>query len=224
MGGSNGKTPKPFEIPLSCLVSMLDYPELQIPWTAGSLEDYSEFHKIGFNIYKLINNKAKLTTGFPGLIFVDRQVTNFENFSGKSRFKKSIDIGTSHWPIKNKIFWLPTITNYLKDYGCKNDSCGYTSERKGNVTLHEETCTSVTIVSAKERIILLTVMYFVNNILNFFWVNTNLLSFKKQKLYGKPKHFMDELIEKKNLPKEFRDFTIDNFLTYDIEVVQKRIF
>jgi len=32
---------------------------------------------------------------------------------------------------------------------------------------------------------------------------------------------MDELIQKKNLSEEFRDFTIDNFLTFDIEVVQK---
>ena len=32
---------------------------------------------------------------------------------------------------------------------------------------------------------------------------------------------MDELIQKKNLSEEFRNFTIDNFLTFDIEVVQK---
>jgi len=68
MGGTNGKTPKPFEIPLDCLVSMFNYPELQVPWTMKSLEDYGELNKIGFNIYKLMNNKAKLSTGFPGLI------------------------------------------------------------------------------------------------------------------------------------------------------------
>ena len=66
MGGTNGKTPKPYEIPLNCLVSMFNYPELQVPWTMKSLEDYSDLNKIGFNIYKLINNKAKLSTGFPG--------------------------------------------------------------------------------------------------------------------------------------------------------------
>ena len=44
---------------------------------------------------------------------------------------------------------------------------------------------------------------------------------KRVKTYGKPKHFLDELIQKKNLSEEFRDFTIDNFLTFDIEVVQK---
>ena len=32
---------------------------------------------------------------------------------------------------------------------------------------------------------------------------------------------MDDLIENKNLPEEFRDFTVDHFLSYDIEVVQK---
>ena len=63
-----GKSPQPYQIPLNCLVSMFDYPELQMPWTMKSLEDYSELNKIGFNIYKLINNKAKLSSAFPGLI------------------------------------------------------------------------------------------------------------------------------------------------------------
>ena len=34
---------------------------------------------------------------------------------------------------------------------------------------------------------------------------------------------MDDLIENKNLSEEFRDFTIDQFLTFDIEVVQKNV-
>ena len=32
---------------------------------------------------------------------------------------------------------------------------------------------------------------------------------------------MDDLIENKNLSEEFRNFTVDNFITFDIEVVQK---
>ena len=34
---------------------------------------------------------------------------------------------------------------------------------------------------------------------------------------------MDELIENETLPKELSDFTIDHFITYDIEVVQKTV-
>jgi len=87
----------------------------------------------------------------------------FVKFLGKSRFKNSIDIGSTHWPSKNKIFWLPSIANYLKDHECKNDKCGYTSERKGNVSQHEETCSSETLVFAKELIrILLNIIDFVN--------------------------------------------------------------
>ena len=80
MEGPNGKTPKPFEIPLNCLVSMLNYPELQMPWTAESLEDYSELNKIGFNIYKLVSNKAKLAPRFPGLILSINVSLNFKYF------------------------------------------------------------------------------------------------------------------------------------------------
>ena len=32
---------------------------------------------------------------------------------------------------------------------------------------------------------------------------------------------MDDLIENKNLSEEFRDFSVDHFLCFDIEVVQK---
>ena len=80
MAGPNGKTPTPFEIPLSCLVSMFNYPELQIPWTAESLEDYSELNEIGFNIYKLVSNKAKLAPRFPGLILSINVSLNFKYF------------------------------------------------------------------------------------------------------------------------------------------------
>ena len=80
MAGPNGKTPTPFEIPLSCLVSMFNYPELQTPWTAKSLEDYSELNEIGFNIYKLVGNKAKLAPRFPGLILSVNVTLNFKNF------------------------------------------------------------------------------------------------------------------------------------------------
>ena len=80
MEGPNGKTPKPFEIPLNCLVSMLNYPELQMPWTAESLEDYSSLNEIGFNIYKLDHNKAKLSPRFPGLILSVNVSLNFKKF------------------------------------------------------------------------------------------------------------------------------------------------
>ena len=34
---------------------------------------------------------------------------------------------------------------------------------------------------------------------------------------------MDELIQEKTLPESFKTFTIDHFLTFDIEVVQKDV-
>ena len=152
MRGTNGKVPQPYEIPLNCLISMFGYPELQMPWTMNSLEKYSELYKIGFNFYKLNNNKAKLSSEFPGLTLQTSILYNFQNFIGKSRFKQSIDIGTSHWPRKGKIFWLPTIANYLKDHECKNEKCGYTSDRKNNMSQHEEICTSESLVFAQELI------------------------------------------------------------------------
>ena len=59
--------PQPYEIPLPCLISMLNLPTLQTPWTAESLEQYSELHEIGFNIYHLKNNKATVSPNFPGI-------------------------------------------------------------------------------------------------------------------------------------------------------------
>ena len=57
--------------------------------------------------------------------------------------------------------------------------------------------------------------YFVNIFVLTFFI------YLKQISYGKPKYLMDELIKKKNLPEKFRDFKVDQFLTFDIEVVQK---
>ena len=45
----------------------------------------------------------------------------------------------------------------------------------------------------------------------------------KQTTYGAGYNMIDELIENETLPEELRDFTIDHFVTYDIEVVQKDI-
>ena len=43
----------------------------------------------------------------------------------------------------------------------------------------------------------------------------------KQTTYGFKYNMMDDLIQAKTLPESFLDFTIDHFLTFDIEVVQK---
>ena len=56
----------PFEIPLTCLVSLFDLPPIPSSWTPDSLEDYSESNQIGFNIYKLTGNKAERSINFPG--------------------------------------------------------------------------------------------------------------------------------------------------------------
>ena len=58
--------PMPYEIPLSCLISLLNFPKLQTPWTAETLEEYSELHQIGFNIHRLKNKRASLSPNFPG--------------------------------------------------------------------------------------------------------------------------------------------------------------
>ena len=39
--------------------------------------------------------------------------------------------------------------------------------------------------------------------------------------YGIPYNMIDELIQNEILPESLRDFTIDHFMTFDIEVVQK---
>ena len=41
--------------------------------------------------------------------------------------------------------------------------------------------------------------------------------------YGEPKNMISQLIEEEILSEELRDFTVDNFLTYDIEVVQNNV-
>ena len=68
------KGPMPYPIPLTCLVSLFKFPKLQLSWSSDSLEDYSELYEIGFNIFKIENNKARMSVYFPGLIL---QYKNF---------------------------------------------------------------------------------------------------------------------------------------------------
>ena len=56
----------PFEIPLTCLVSLFNLPAIPPSWTHYILDAYSENHQFGFNIYKLSGNKAELSITFPG--------------------------------------------------------------------------------------------------------------------------------------------------------------
>ena len=62
------KGPMPYPIPLTCLCSIYKFPKLQKSWTPDILEDYSERYEIGFNIFKLDNNRAKQSVDVPGLI------------------------------------------------------------------------------------------------------------------------------------------------------------
>ena len=69
----------------------------------------------------------------------------------------------------------------------------YQPTRNDNMKTHEETCKVETTVIAD------------------------------QQPYGKPSNFVDDLIKDGILSDEMRNFSIDHFCVYDIEVVQKSI-
>ena len=60
----------PFEIPLNCLLSLYRLPMIQSPWNEDDLDDYSERENFGFNIFKLVGNKAELSPNFPGKLIL----------------------------------------------------------------------------------------------------------------------------------------------------------
>ena len=136
----------PYQIPLSCLVSLLNLPPIAPSWTPEILDDYSEKHQFGFNIYKLLGNKAELSIHFPGE--TDLYNLSLVKILGESRFQKSVTIGARDWP-SNNIYWLPAAKNIKMKYQCKKPDCGYNSNRSNNVKQHEEVCKTETVVSAK---------------------------------------------------------------------------
>lgn len=92
-----------------------------------------------------------------------------------------------------KIFWLPSHRNLPQKLTCINENCFYQPTRNDNMKTHEETCSVETVVTAD------------------------------QQPYGKPNDMIDELIRNEILSEEMRNFSIDHFCVYDIEVVQKDI-
>ena len=60
------KSLTPYEIPLSCLLSLYKQPPIGSRWNEEELDDYSERHQFGFNIYRLMGNKAEFSVNFPG--------------------------------------------------------------------------------------------------------------------------------------------------------------
>ena len=57
------KSLTPYEIPINCLLSLYKLPPVQ---SIEDLEEYSELHQFGFNIYRLMGNKAEFSPNFPG--------------------------------------------------------------------------------------------------------------------------------------------------------------
>ena len=76
------KSLTPYEIPLSCLLSLLKLPSIGSPWNEDDLEDYSERHQFGFNIYRLIGNKAEFSANFPGKTYLKKLVPIFRTKNG----------------------------------------------------------------------------------------------------------------------------------------------
>ena len=104
-----------------------------------------------------------------------------------------MNIGAKQWP-SDKIYWLPNHQNLPKQLTCtKNESCFYQPTRNDNMKAHEETCKVETTVIAD------------------------------QQPYGKPSNFIDDLIKADILSEDMKNFSIDHFCVYDIEVVQKSI-
>ena len=68
------KSLTPYEIPLNCLLSLYKLPPIGLRWSAEELEDYSELHQFGFNIYRLMGNKAEFSPNFPGKYQVTKPV------------------------------------------------------------------------------------------------------------------------------------------------------
>ena len=60
------KSLTPYEIPLNSLLSLYKLPQIGLPWNEDDLEAYSEQHQFGFNIYRLMGNKAEFSVNFPG--------------------------------------------------------------------------------------------------------------------------------------------------------------
>ena len=79
----------------------------------------------------------------------------------------------------------------MKLYSCsKSDICHYQTTLTANLRIHEETCSSETLIQAK------------------------------QVAYGKPQHLLEELISNGILSEDVKDFCMQHFVVYDIEVVQ----
>ena len=60
------KSLTPYEIPLNCLLSLYKLPRINTPWNDEDIENYSDENQFGFNIYRLLGNKAELSVDFPG--------------------------------------------------------------------------------------------------------------------------------------------------------------
>ena len=109
---------------------------------------------------------------------------------GISTFQKSVNIGVKQWPT-TQIYWLTNHQNILKLYSCsKTDICHYQTTLTANLRIHEETCSSETLIKAE------------------------------QVPYGKPQILIDELISNGILSEDVKDFYMKHFVVYDIEVVQ----
>ena len=104
-----------------------------------------------------------------------------------------MNLGATKWPTQ-KIYWLPNHQNILKKHVCdENESCNYKTTESANLRIHKETCKVETTVTGL------------------------------QQPYGQPQDMIDELIRNEILSEEMRNFTIDHFCVYDIEVVQRDI-
>ena len=66
---------------------------IQCPWNEDDLDDYSEKESFGFNIFKLVGNKAELSPNFPGksifkMLFYYNDDTMVQRYHDTLRFIK----------------------------------------------------------------------------------------------------------------------------------------
>ena len=199
------KTPIPYEIPLSCLLSIYKLPALN---SLDQIDNYTEKHEFGFNIYKLNGNKGEFSVNFPGKIVNHFNPLFFHQ--GKSRYRNSVNIGAKRWP-SDKIYWLPSDNNIVQQFYCHKEECGYHTNLTANLKIHEHTCKVETTVNAKAKGPYSSIIF-----------KICLKTLSKQVSYGISKHLIRDLISDDILPEELQDFTIDHFVTYDIEVIQDK--
>ena len=124
-----------------------------------------------------------------------RHVSESLNLPGQRMFSKNCKEIRVGVCKKNQTYWIPSSMFVSKQIFCRKnpDTCRYSDHRETIVRKHEESCLSEPIIKTK------------------------------RKVYGLSRTMLDNLVDERILPENFRDFSHNYLATFDIETLQQSV-